>query len=492
MEKAKPQILKLFPLLCEKKVVDKKELQKFSALPSFELFNILKNNFQVPEEKLLELISKETSIPFKKIENLTIDLSFFNEFEKTSLEKYDFLPVYRDKKNICVALNNPYNIKTLEYLQNKFCKEIKIILITSADLNAYLGIKTEENKIEYTILDDLLVTALGKKASDIHISQENRSFVVKNRIVGDLHLAKELSLEKGEELVSLIKYHAGLDISKKLLAQDGRISYTYQGIKYDIRVASLPTVYGEDFVLRLFNVDKIHYDFSELGFTKPAIVILKRLLKYEAGLILVTGPTGSGKTTTLYSCLEYLKQDHKKNIVSLEDPVECIIKGVRQSQINLQAGHTFPNGLKAILRQDPDIIMVGEIRDHKTAKIALDAAYTGHLVLSTLHTTDVESTLFRLKGFDLDPFVVRHSLKGVVSQKLRPKLCPACLGQGCKECHYTKNDGRIVLSELLEITNKEQDYEFDALIKKNVYYSFEQDIKNKVERGLISNADNIG
>jgi type II secretory ATPase GspE/PulE/Tfp pilus assembly ATPase PilB-like protein len=219
------------------------------------------------------------------------------------------------------------------------------------------------------------------------------------------------------------------------------------------------------------------------------------MMSNRHGLILVTGPTGSGKTTTLYTILNHLKKDNTKSIITLEDPIENILTGIRQSQINPSAGYTFIQGLRAILRQDPDIIMIGEIRDAETAKIALEAAYTGHLVLSTLHTANCESTLLRLQSFDLDPFLLGHSLKGIISQFLTPKRCEQCQQQGCKNCHDTGFKGRIALHEMLVATTptslKTQD-DFKDFMSKNTYYPFYQDINQKIEDGKVGRDKCIG
>jgi len=229
---------------------------------------------------------------------------------------------------------------------------------------------------------------------------------------------------------------------------------------------------------------------------------IKSMLNHTHGLILVTGATGSGKTTTLYSAIKYLQSQKNLNIISLEDPVEYVLEGVRQSQVNTQSGYTFVNGLRSILRQDPDVIMIGEIRDHQTAKIALDAAYTGHLVLSTLHTANIASTLLRLMSFELDPFMVTQSLKGIISQKLIPILCQTCKEEiqskrypkaftatGCHTCAFTASQGRTVLSESLYIKNfpkNIEDKNLTRLMKSDSMYSFEEDIEEKISKGIIS------
>jgi len=235
--------------------------------------------------------------------------------------------------------------------------------------------------------------------------------------------------------------------------------------------------------------------------------VVHRILDQDHGLFLVTGPTGSGKTTSLYACIHHLLKVKRKNIITLEDPIETVIPGIRQSQINPRIDYSFIKGLRSILRQDPDIIVIGEIRDKETAKIALDAAYTGHLVLSSLHTSDVASTLMRLRSFDLDPFLLTHSLKGILSQKLLRKLCSRCkypgpqnsvfkqsyVSDGCDACQFTSFEGRTVVAECLNITDPIQFETLQTDSKKwrdaKQFQSFSDDVNLKVEAGFISPSD---
>jgi type IV pilus assembly protein PilB len=499
----------LYSILSKYKLLSKTKLDPFKNFNNPDLFEIVRDNFQIPEEKLLTAIAKEYSLAFEKLNALFIDHKFLKQFKNTILQEYRFLPIYEKENYIYIATDNPFDTKKTDYLKKTYQKKIRLILISSVDLNTYLGQKNKQiTSLKNTILDKLIILALEKKASDIHINRKEKEATIKFRINGQLHFVESFDLENSEKLMAILKFQAGMDISKIIKPQDGRISYDYKNQKYDMRVASLPTVYGEDFVLRLFNTTTTTGTWSELGFTSKNKKVIEKLLRETAGLILVTGTTGSGKSTTLYSFLEYLKQDNTKNIVSLEDPVEYILDGVRQSQINTQAGYTFVNGLKAVLRQDPDIIMIGEIRDRETAKIALDAAYTGHLVLATLHTTNVQATLLRLMSFELDPFIIQHSLKGIISQKLVARLCPYCRKEikikgfkkafhsiGCQKCLYTKQDGRILLSEIWTAKKKKHkktsfhiNTVSDSLndLAFNGYSLFTDDLTEKIETGLVS------
>ena len=230
---------------------------------------------------------------------------------------------------------------------------------------------------------------------------------------------------------------------------------------------------------------------DKLGFGNNQLPLLESLLQLESGLVLVTGATGSGKTTTLYSCLNWLQANTQKNIVTIEDPVEAIIPNVRQSQINRDANYTFKTGLRSILRQDPDIILVGEIRDEETLRIALEAAYTGHLVLASLHTNDVRATLQRLLGFYCETQLLAHVLKGIISQRLIAKPCLSCHDKstsGCLDCNYTGTAGRQLITDFLAIKksffHQDMDTFIDTLISKNIYYSFEDDLN---EKGVLLN-----
>jgi type II secretory ATPase GspE/PulE/Tfp pilus assembly ATPase PilB-like protein len=317
----------------------------------------------------------------------------------------------------------------------------------------------------YTYLEQ----ALHHKASDLHFSATSSGMTVLIRQNGTFSKHTDLTLHEAKTITSLLKLHAQMDISLSRVPQDGRIQFDYQTIKTDVRVSSLPTLHGEDFVCRFFDSKKGYDTLSDLGFTPTAASLVESLLKQNSGLILVTGATGSGKTTTLYTCLSYILRHFQKNIITLEDPIEMELPGIRQSQINPGIGYGFVQGLKACLRQDPDVLMLGEIRDEDTAKTALEAAYTGHLVLATLHTQDCRSSLLRLKGFNLDPFWIQYALIGVISQTL-----------------INGKQGRLPLTEILIPShNFEQDANILDTSQAQHYYGWNDDISAKKQLGLI-------
>jgi len=347
----------------------------------------------------------------------------------------DILPLYETQDTLCVATPNPFHPALIDF-QNTFSKAIKSIVLSDTP--------AESIRIEKIVGD-----ALSKQASDIHFFSKKDSLSIQFRVLGTLIPYTELPLST--PLIQKIKLIAHMDISCQTLPQDGQFSLPKHQV--DIRVSSLPTLHGEDLVLRLLPTTAALKTLDALGFPDAIFNQLSELLTLRSGLILVTGPTGSGKTTTLYAMLMALRHQQGLNIVSIEDPIEMALDGVRQSQINPKIDYTFNSALKAILRQDPDVIMVGEIRDKDTAKTALDAAYTGHLVLATLHTDDIESAIHRLSSFDCDPFLISHCLKGVLAQTLEKVPCPC--ETGCSDCAFTgstKRSPKGALRYLGEVT----------------------------------------
>ncbi|MFC1770370.1 GspE/PulE family protein [Candidatus Margulisiibacteriota bacterium] len=501
----------LFKVLIDKQLVCPDELSAFEGFSDFDLYKIAREKFHVPEEKLHSVISDAYKIPFNNLSALVIDPKLSEQLETRGLVQDRLIPIYKENNTIYFATDNPF-LPCLDDIRNTEKQKVELILVPSTDINNHLGIKKDQPPSETTVLDQVLRQAIESRASDIHINKDKEEINVIFRINGKLFQIREYAGEQVKKLTALIKLHSHMDISLINKPQDGRLTYKYKNDGFDIRVSSLPTVFGEDFVLRLFNIKDLDLEIGSLGFSLRAEEIIQELLTQKSGLVLVTGATGSGKSTSLYAFLSYLLAKTGKNIITLEDPIETIIKGIRQSQVNPRIGYDFVGGLRAILRQDPDIIMIGEIRDSETAKIALQAAYTGHLVLSTLHTCDCRSTLLRLKNFQLDPFLATQTLKGIISQKLVLKLCPECrieavktdvpggfkrdfLPKGCEKCSYTGYEGRTVLSEALHVKDRGKVWEnkfaadMDLLIKNNTYYTFEEDIKNKVNTGRVSYKD---
>lgn len=334
------------------------------------------------------------------------------------------------------------------------------------------------------LINAIIAEAVRQGVSDIHIEPYETGLVVRLRADGVLREHLRMPPHVAPVIVSRIKVMARLDIAERRMPQDGRIGLTLGGKAVDVRVSTLPSRAGERVVLRILDKDAAGIDFDVLGLTGAAREVLTGALAEPNGIILVTGPTGSGKTTSLYACLKQLN-DGKRNILTVEDPVEFAVEGVGQTQVNAKVGLTFANGLRAILRQDPDVVMVGEIRDRETADIAVQASLTGHLVLSTVHTNDAVGAITRLKDLKVEPFLLASTLRAVVAQRLVRKLCPDCrepvqadqkvaalLGidagsvvwrpTGCDACGHTGYKGRVGVFEAVRIDDSIRRYIYDG------------------------------
>ncbi len=298
------------------------------------------------------------------------------------------------------------------------------------------------------LLNALLSQAAREGASDIHIEAYERHSCVRFRVDGDLREVAQPHRALHAALISRLKIMAELDIAEKRLPQDGRISLRLGQRAIDIRVSTLPGAHGERAVLRLLDKSSNRLSLTDLGMTGETLDRWLAQLRQPHGLLLVTGPTGSGKTTTLYAALQALNAA-EVNILTVEDPIEYELPGGGQTQVNPRIELDFARALRAILRQDPDVIMIGEIRDHETAQIAIQASLTGHLVLATLHTNDAPSAVTRLIDMGVEPFLLSSSLLGVLAQRLVRKLCPACQGAGCAACHQSGHQGRMGVFELM-------------------------------------------
>ena len=327
------------------------------------------------------------------------------------------------------------------------------------------------------MVNAIIEDAYRRNASDIHVEPRGRSLVIRIRINGDLIVHTILMMEYHHPMVTRLKLMAGMDIAEKRIPQDGKYHYERGDASTDLRISTLPTIYGEKVVLRLLSNDRDNslMDVRRLGMEEKQLEVFERILKAPHGIVLVTGPTGSGKTTTLYALLNRLVKK-KVNIVTVEDPVEKVIEGITQVQVNPKAGLTFATALRSILRQDPDVIMVGEMRDEETVSIGVRAAITGHLVLSTLHTNDCASTINRLRDMGAPSYMVAAALSGIVAQRLVKMLCPCCRQScepdarerqvlktegleakmlwkpvGCPHCNGTGYDGRKAIYEMIDV-----------------------------------------
>lgn len=388
--------------------------------------------------------------------------------------KYNLFPIEETDNSLVVGIekNNIYALQDLKLVTGK---NIIFRELSKEEINEKIEIfygnfiDINEDYSNY-LFQDILEKAIYENASDIHIEPFSDVFKIRIRVDGKMKEVSSLILDLYASLASVIKYKANMDITEKRLPQDGRIDLKIKDVVVDIRISTVPTVHGEKIVLRLLRRDSFLKTKKELGFTEVAINKIDEIINKKTGILLVTGPTGSGKTTTVYSILKEL-QDDSKNIMTIEDPIEYKIEGINQIQVNNKVGLTFEKGLKAILRQDPDIIMVGEIRDVETAKTAVRAAITGHLVISTLHTNDAISSIARLIDMEIPIYLLNASLIGVISQRLVRKVCPDCSNEititqdenksidtaipiGCNQCNGIGYSGRTAVYEILQIDDE--------------------------------------
>ncbi len=372
-------------------------------------------------------------------------------------------------------------------------------------------------------VEALVHDAIEHRASDIHLEPSKQDLRVRFRIDGILIDQKSFSAELSSAIIARLKILASLDSTERRIPQDGKFSLLHKADEVDIRVSTFPCLYGEKIVVRILNRVLQTITLESLGFESMMLDRFKQLLERHSGFFLVTGPTGSGKTTTLYAALSFL-HNSERNIVTLEDPVEYSLDGVTQAQINIPAGFTFEKGIRSLVRQDPDIIMVGEIRDKVTARIAIEAALTGHLVLSTLHTSDAPSAVMRLMDMGIEPFLLNAALSGVLAQRLVRKLCTECRtnskatseekkllkkfsiagdtiyeAHGCPSCDNLGYKGRVGIFEFLEISpalrsliiaNNDLD-DIYRQAREDGMKTLQEDAAHKVADGIISLAEFI-
>ncbi|MBJ7539061.1 type II secretion system ATPase GspE [Marinomonas transparens] len=378
-----------------------------------------------------------------------------------------------------------YQQESSDILSQGFGEEIDLNSAIDAIAENEDLLESEGDAPIIRLTNAILSEAIKENASDIHIETFEKNMRVRFRIDGVLREVVQPKRALAPMLVSRLKVMAKLDIAEKRVPQDGRLELRLSGQEIDVRVSTIPSTYGERVVMRLLHKETTQLGFESLGMREEELETLKKLIYKPNGILLVTGPTGSGKTTTLYSALAQLN-DGKRNIMTVEDPVEYHINGIGQTQVNEKAKMTFAAGLRAILRQDPDVVMVGEVRDKETADISIQASLTGHLVLSTLHTNSAAGAITRLQDMGVEPFLISSSLVGVIAQRLARRLCPHCKSpvmaddetkkllempldqevihyqpEGCNECFGQGYRGRLAFYEIIEV-----DHELKNLIHK--------------------------
>jgi len=400
------------------------------------------------EEMVAMAVAKQAGVPFVSLEKYEIDNVAVSILDQTIIKRYQALPIAFENGRLVVAMVQPRDVIAIDDLRIISGYEIQPVLVTDSELVASIETRSRTNfDVEQAPEEDvdqeivpghdaaekpavklanlILSQAVHTNVSDIHVEPQERSLRIRYRIDGVLHETMRPPRRLAPSLVSRIKVMANMDIAERRIPQDGRTTLKIDGKTIDVRVASLPSAFGEKLTLRILDRSSELITLKDLGFPVKLLKHYDQIMRLPYGFILVTGPTGSGKSTTLYSSLKVLNSVDK-HIITIEDPIERRLDGINQIQVNNQAGMTFASGLRSILRNDPDIIMVGEIRDHETARIAVESALTGHLVLSTLHTNDSAGAITRLADMGIEPYLTASSLIGVVAQRLVRTLCSHC------------------------------------------------------------------
>lgn len=451
-----------------------------------------------------------------------INIDTLKKVPRNAAVAMNVLPYKEDKESV-YALCVTNSIESSEYLNFVFEKNINYSKVSQEQFNqfinkVYLAISNKDNKLNKEvivadIMQDYISHSIDKGASDIHIEPMENQAIIRIRVDGKLIIFRKTDKVIYNSLLTRMKLLANMDITEKRKPQDGKILFSRKNKKYDIRVSSIPTVYGEKLVLRILYNQIFPFDIHNLSYNEKQIEAISKLIELKHGLILICGPTGSGKSTTLYSILKSINRNDI-NITTIEDPVEIFIDGISQINVNEKAGITFSSGLRSVLRQDPDVIMVGEIRDEETAKIALRASITGHKVYSTIHTNSAIEVFSRLKDMGTEEYLLLDAIKGVISQRLVRRLCDCKTeymsgeyekkhgevqsgiklykSNGCKKCNETGYSGRVLISEILLVDRSNRD-NINSFIKNQKNIDTQKELKNQckilLENGVISFVD---
>jgi type IV pilus assembly protein PilB len=506
------------------------------------------------ENQIAAALAEAYGVPYAQVGPKLCDPKAIEILPRDFLEAHSVLPLFKVHDVLTTAISEPTNVYLIDEIERISGCRVQVVCSTAKDIKATLqsylpaanvfvidDIIDEEGLEEFTLIENitqdisdleevagqspvvklvnyLLYNAVRENASDIHIEPDDKKLRVRYRVDGRLYEKMRPPYQMHPAIVSRVKIMAELDIAQRRLPQDGGIHVLVEGRPIDLRVSIMPGSFGEKVVIRVIDPQKILYNLESLGFTYDSLLRFREVIQRPNGVVLVTGPTGSGKNTTLYAALAELNTE-EVNICTVEDPVECNISGINQFQVNAGAGFEFATALRSLLRQDPDIVMVGEIRDEATASIAVQAALTGHMVLSTLHTNDAPGAVTRLLDLGVAPYLLSASLRGVLAQRLVRRICASCKteydppatikriadaqggdvpkyyrGVGCKKCRNTGYAGRIAIHELfipdddiLEMINEHlsaKRLRAEALEKGMI--PLQRDGIEKVKAGIVS------
>ncbi|MER2119982.1 MAG: ATPase, T2SS/T4P/T4SS family [Solibacillus sp.] len=503
---------------------------------------LIKENV-LTEQQLIEVLEFQLGIPHITLTKYAIDPELLQLVPRELAKRANIMPVRRDKNKLLIAMSDPMDYFAIEEVRMATGCQIETSIAAKDDLyrtiTKYYDLQasmdaalsevaastaevqqeiTDEDSPIVRLVNQIIANGVAQRASDIHFDPQETEFKVRYRVDGVLKTERSLPKHMQNMMTARVKIIGGLNITENRIPQDGRIKVNIEFKSIDIRLSTLPTVYGEKIVMRILDVSNASTDIAHLGFTEKNEAMFKKMIEKPNGIVLITGPTGSGKSSTLYAALSNLNNE-EVNIITVEDPVEYQLDGINQIQVKEEVGLTFAAGLRSILRQDPDIIMIGEIRDRETAQISIRASLTGHLVLSTLHTNSAIESISRLQDMGIEPFLISSSLVGVLAQRLVRQICRDCSteveptvrekqifanngfdvekirkGRGCSACGNTGYRGRLAIHELLPIhrelkdliLNRANGYEIGDYMKTAGYYTLLQDGLLKVIEGVTT------
>ncbi len=523
------------------------------------LGDVLVNQKKLNAEDITRTLAEHLSMEYVRLDNISeIDINTARILPESIAKRFCLLAIGEEEDKIIIAMADPLNVIAIDTITLKIKRQIKVVISSAEEISraieaifhgsdveeqrlrdlVELEVETEESQKQQQdegeedissaatkapvirFVDLLLSHAVKSRASDIHIEPQEKSMTIRMRVDGILREMVPPARKMQAAVITRIKILAKMDIAERRLPQDGRFKMKAIGRDIDVRVSILPIIYGEKVVMRILDTSAVNHNLDQLGFEPELLVEFKSILAQPHGIIIVTGPTGSGKSTTLYSALQYLK-DPTKNITTVEDPVEYRLAGINQTQVKTEINLNFASCLRSILRQDPDIVLVGEIRDKETVEIAIKASLTGHLVLSTFHTNDAPSAISRLVYMGVESFLLASSLNLIVAQRLVRKICDNCKepvglseqalkhlkidpekardavfyhGRGCKNCAETGYFGRLPIFEFLvmdsdfreKLIERASESEIRAMARQKGYGGLLESGVNKALQGLTT------
>jgi len=470
---------------------------------------LIRENY-LTEQQLIEILEVQLGVPHINLNQYSIDPELLQLVPVELAKRANIMPIRRDKNRLFIAMADPMDYFAIEEVRMATGCQIETSIAAKDDLyrtiTKYYDLQesmeaalsdlvvttTASSEVQQEIMDEqspivrlvnqIIANGVAQRASDIHFDPQETDFRVRYRVDGELRTERSLPKHMQSMFTARVKIMGGLNITENRLPQDGRIKTTVNFKPIDIRLSTLPTIFGEKIVMRILDLSNVASDIDKLGLNERNEQLFRKMIAHPNGIVLITGPTGSGKSTTLYAALSHLNKEGV-NIITVEDPVEYQLEGINQIQVKEEVGLTFATGLRSILRQDPDIVMIGEIRDIETAEIATRASLTGHLVLSTLHTNSAVESISRLQDMGIEPFLISSSLVGVVAQRLVRRVCRDCgeivpatkrekeifaevgmrietvnRGRGCPACNQTGYRGRLAIHELLPIDRTIKDF----------------------------------